>query len=370
MKKLLSLVIAAATLAACGSNPQTTIDGTVAGVDDGTKVYLMNSDNLPVDSVALAGGKFRFEIAEAYPDLGFIAIDGVGSGAMFFVEPGAITASIDPGAGTLIFSGTPSNDNLTSFREGLKTFDDRAARVVPFLNTLASQGKSYGTPEFDGLYSEYEQIQSERQSWVDGMIHENPASVFSAYVIYSGAHALSTPAMMDSVLAIVAGAPANAFSDRLAERRDLLAATAVGVTAPDFTQNRPDGTPFTLSSLRGKLVLIDFWASWCGPCRVENPNVVKVYDKYHDRGFEIVGVSLDDDRDAWLQGIEEDGLPWVHVSDIGGWSNVVAKQYAVRSIPHTVLVGADGVIIEKNLRGPALEAKIAEVLGAGTTAAN
>jgi peroxiredoxin len=174
---------------------------------------------------------------------------------------------------------------------------------------------------------------------------------------------LTTPEAVDSVLTIVAGAPANPFTEALQKRRDLLAASAVGQKAPDFSQAQPDGTPLSLSELEGQLVLIDFWASWCGPCRRENPNVVKLYDRFHDKGFEILGVSLDDDRDSWLEAIEADGLRWKHVSDLGGWSNVVAKQYAVNSIPHTVLVGPDGVIIAKNLRGAELEAKVAEILG-------
>ena len=121
------------------------------------------------------------------------------------------------------------------------------------------------------------------------------------------------------------------------------------------------GNPITLSDLRGKVVLLDFWASWCGPCRRENPNVVKVYEKYHDQGLEILGISLDKDRGRWVQAIEKDGLPWLHVSDLGYWSNEVAQLYMVRSIPHTVLLDREGRIIATRLRGPALEQKLAEV---------
>lgn len=135
----------------------------------------------------------------------------------------------------------------------------------------------------------------------------------------------------------------------------------VGSEAPDFTQNTPEGKPLSLSSLRGKVVLIDFWASWCRPCRMENPNVVKVYDKYHNKGFEILGVSLDRDRDAWLQAIEHDGLPWKHVSDLQFWNNAVAQQYGISSIPHTILLDREGKVLAKNLRGKALEDKLAEV---------
>ncbi|RMG85657.1 MAG: TlpA family protein disulfide reductase [Bacteroidetes bacterium] len=137
----------------------------------------------------------------------------------------------------------------------------------------------------------------------------------------------------------------------------------IGGEAPDFTMKTPDGEDLSLSDLRGKYVLIDFWASWCGPCRRENPNVVAMYEKYKDKEFEILSVSLDKQKDRWLQAIEKDGLTWRHVSDLKGWQNEAAKTYGVRSIPHTVLVDKEGRIIARNLRGPNLEAKLKEIFG-------
>lgn len=135
----------------------------------------------------------------------------------------------------------------------------------------------------------------------------------------------------------------------------------MGGEAPDFSQNTPEGEELNLKDLRGKVVLVDFWASWCGPCRRENPNVVKLYEKYKDKGFEILGVSLDRDKKRWLQAIEQDNLTWQHVSDLKGWQNAVAKQYGVSSIPYTLLLDKDGKIIGKKLRGSALENKLEEI---------
>ncbi len=135
----------------------------------------------------------------------------------------------------------------------------------------------------------------------------------------------------------------------------------IGAEAPDFAQATPEGKLLKLSDLRGKVVLIDFWASWCGPCRRENPNVVRMYNVYKDKGFEILGVSLDRDRQRWLDAIQADGLTWPHVSDLQQWSNAAAQLYGVNSIPHTVLLDKEGRILARNLRGEALERKLAEI---------
>jgi peroxiredoxin len=130
----------------------------------------------------------------------------------------------------------------------------------------------------------------------------------------------------------------------------------------DFTLPDADGKDISLASYKGKYVLVDFWASWCGPCRAENPNVVKAYSRFKEKGFEILGVSLDDKKDKWQAAVQADNLAWTHVSDLKGWKNAVAEQYGIRAIPQNLLLDPQGVIIAKNLRGDALEKKLEEVL--------
>jgi peroxiredoxin len=140
-------------------------------------------------------------------------------------------------------------------------------------------------------------------------------------------------------------------------------ATAIGQPAPEIALPDPDGKIVKLSSMKGKYVLVDFWAKWCGPCRQENPNVVRVYNKYKDKGFTVFGVSLDRKREDWLQAIEQDQLTWTHVSDLKYWQSEAAKTYNITAIPFSVLLDPNGIIIDKNLRGAALERRLEQLLG-------
>ncbi len=159
------------------------------------------------------------------------------------------------------------------------------------------------------------------------------------------------------------GLPDSRFTKELVARVDNMRALAVGAMAPEISLPSPGGEQLTLSSLRGKYVLVDFWAAWCKPCRQENPNVLASYNKYKDKGFEILGVSLDRTREAWLKAIEDDGLTWKHVSDLKYFNSEAAATYQINAIPATYLIGPDGKIIAKNLRGPSLEAKLLEIFG-------
>jgi peroxiredoxin len=150
----------------------------------------------------------------------------------------------------------------------------------------------------------------------------------------------------------------------LSDRLETIKKVSVGQPAPEFTLNDPDGNPIAISSFRGKYLLIDFWASWCGPCRRENPNVVTVYNDFNDKGFEIIGVSLDRDREKWLGAIESDHLTWPHVSDLQYWDSAAGKLYGINSIPANVLVDRGGIIVARNLHGDDLRKKLQELYAA------
>jgi peroxiredoxin len=155
--------------------------------------------------------------------------------------------------------------------------------------------------------------------------------------------------------------PTYSYTKELSSQVEKLKITAIGQLAPEIALTNPNGQVVKLSSLRGKYVLIDFWAKWCGPCRRENPNVVKAYKRFKDKGFEVFGVSLDRNKEDWLKAIAEDGLTWTHVSDLKYFESQAAKDYNINAIPFSILLDKTGKIIAKNLRGAALEQKLEEV---------
>ena len=194
-------------------------------------------------------------------------------------------------------------------------------------------------------------------------IRHNPNSIMAVYSTLTLINPEEEYPFADSMLTVFKKTqPSSKYTKALNERLTKLGSVTIGHQAPDITLAAPDGSTKSLSSLKGKYVLIDFWASWCGPCRRENPNVVKMYNKYKDKGFEIFGVSFDQNKEKWEKAIADDKLTWSHVSDLKGWESSAAKLYNITAIPHTVLIDKEGKIIAKNLRGAALEAKLAEVL--------
>lgn len=197
---------------------------------------------------------------------------------------------------------------------------------------------------------------------MEQLLMENKNVLMSAFLVTVFEQDIEGHAAVYSAVhdALVKTYPNDQFVKHLGER--LRGVLLPGMEAPDIAMKDPEGNIRKLSDLRGKVVLLDFWASWCGPCRRENPNVVRIYQKFHDKGFEIYSVSLDKTRDAWVKAIKDDGLVWPnHVSDLQGWTSTGGQAYGVMSVPNTVLIDAEGKIIVRNLRGAELEKKLEEI---------
>ncbi|GAB4205068.1 MAG: TlpA disulfide reductase family protein [Bacteroidia bacterium] len=214
--------------------------------------------------------------------------------------------------------------------------------------------------------TEFIELGQKVKSTLIDMIKSHPASPVSGYIIYQefNNNPNISPQELEQIVSYLDKNFLNTKFGKLAQQKLMqIKGTSIGNKIMEFSQTSTDGKIVNIRDFEGKYVLIDFWASWCGPCRMENPYVVAAYNKYKDKGFTVLGVSLDQNKNAWLKAIEKDHLTWTHVSDLKGWSNEVAQAFGISSIPQNILIDKNGIIIAKNLRGTALEEKLREIFG-------
>ncbi len=335
---------------------QTGIKGTIINGNINDSIALYNPFDRqapPLEKVAL-GKKGAFEFAYKPSDIGFYFI-GLSDGKTVLVvlRPNG-SGQIDVDASTGIITkvaDSEQNTLLKSFQEMYTGYDRRQRAIDQMADKTAEQKQL-----------EKQSIERERSQSIQTMLLKNADNYASAALIeYLPADDFLP--VHDSVLtALIKKYPQNNVVKAKYQEVESVKKLAIGYPAPEITLEDTAGNLFSLSSLKGKVVLIDFWASWCRPCRVENPNMVRLYQTYGKYGFDILGVSLDQNRENWLRAIQTDGLIWNQISDLKGWQSAAGAIYGVRSIPFTVLVDKNGNIIAKGLRGEALEQKIKEVL--------
>jgi len=282
--------------------------------------------------------------------------------AEIYLTPESFSVThIDSFSNTVI-AGSMLNTDFKRLLEEEKPYRQREMALLPAYQA-ARQAKDDQT-----IRSIEAQVKAIRKGMDDTVYapfaRNHPQSPLALHVLQLYAQddpdAPALPTLFNSLSSVVRGSAAGkAFAHRLA----IAAKTAIGATAMDFTQNDTLGKPVSLSAFRGRYVLLDFWASWCGPCRLENPNIVSAYTRYHGKGFDILSVSLDrpGDMDKWIKAIRSDGLTWTHVSDLRFWQNAAAVEYGVQSIPQNFLIDPQGKIIGKGLRGDELEKKLSQV---------
>jgi len=368
MRKIILLIAALLPLAGMAQSSYT-ISGKLPGLTVPARAYLATLQGDAYndkDSVAIKDGKFQFTGSVNEPDRVVISVRRNGEATpgtkrdeiSFFLENSKISIVGTDSIKNATITGSKSDQEnkelgalmkplTTAFQNLNREFygkpkDEAYKKAVDSINRVIAELKN----------TQVKFAESHRNSYM-GLF------VYHYYVLDS----YFDPAKEEPLFhQFSSELQSSGLGKRTLEKIEAAKRRQVGIKAADFTQNDLNGKPFTLSSLRGKYVLVDFWASWCAPCRAENPNLIKAYAQLKDKNFEVVGVSLDDSKGPWEYAVKKDSLPWIHVCDLKGWKNGVAQMYGITSVPQNLLIDPQGIIIAKNLRGEDLTEKLSALI--------
>ena len=354
-------------LFSCSTEPgKYKISGNV-DAKDGLKVYRVVADinNQPqiIDSTVINSNKFEMNGVALTPSISFLQVESFSFSLPIIVEEGNVKVKIiKDDIGSSKISGTTSNDHFNEYKFETKEFVEAIDLIKIDIQKAAQEGNNALVKDFQ---DDYKNVQDQIYSYELEFLKRNYDSYLSIILLdrFIASKVLSISEAIDVF---------NLMTERI-QNSDIgikLKSTFdnpdqpidIGYYAPNFTAPNPDGQMKSLNDMLGKVTLLEFWASWCGPCRRENPNLVKIYKKYKDLGFNIIGVSLDKSMPQWTKAIEDDYLTWDHLSNLKFWQDPIARLYKVRAIPASFILDEKGLIVSKNLRGYQLEAKISELI--------
>lgn len=360
------------------------ISGEIDGLADGTKVFLEKQDTqtgitVPVDTVKIEKGKFVFEGKAEEPSIQGIHFENTKGGFPVIVEKGNISVIVKKDSiGKAKVSGTSNNDELAKYSKSMVGFQ---TKMIAFQNnnmqTMQEAQQKMDTVVMNKLNQGFMAIQKEVASYNEKYVKDNPKSYISLLVIEGLVSQMSNAApMADKIIKMydaldsdlknsTQGKSIKTKIDQLTKfSESLKKKNKVGQLAPNFSAPNPEGKVISLKESLGKVTLVDFWASWCSPCRHESSNMVALYKEFHDKGLNIVSVSLDmpNGKKKWMDAIAKDHLTWTHVSNLKHWDEPIAKEYGIESIPTIFVLDAQGKIVAKDLLGAELKAKVAELL--------
>lgn len=359
MKKFGMMAMAALMMVACQNKNAYTISGTfdAAGEGDSISLQLVEGRKLvDLQKVPVVNGKFEFKgVADSVQIAAITLGDAF---CQFFLEPGQI--KVDLKLGQMVFAlGTPNNNAYEAFMADMKALEDEYSEIA-----RSAQDPELTDAQREEIKAQLGGFEQKFYQAIKNSVSDNTNNDFGLYNLcnyYSMYEPQELAELLDKFMVTF---PTNARLLQIKKRNDVTLETAVGKQFKDFEMPDTEGNMHKLSEYvaANKVTLVDFWASWCGPCRAEMPAVKAAYEAYKDKGFGIVGVSLDSNKEAWTAAIANLGMEWAHISDLKGWGCEGAKLYGVSSIPATVLVAQDGTILARNVRGEAIQEKLAEIL--------
>ena len=385
MKRILLLLTVVAVLFSCnkaGVN-EYIISGTVKGIADGKTVVLEKQDETgqlkPIDTVKVKDGKFTIKGTAKEPEIMLLQIEALQGKVPFVLENGDIEVIVDKDSlQKTKLSGTFNNDVFSKFNVDVAKFQKESQKkLMAFQNTNMAKMKAAqeakDTVSINKLIKQYQAIQKEGMDFYVKFAESNPKALLSALIVDSMlndptadlARAKKIFASFDAELKkYKPGKSIQSKLDKLAKPAVSISPAEVGTVAPEFSAPNPQGKSVSLKASLGKVTIVDFWASWCNPCRLENPNVVALYNEFHAKGLNIISVSLDKDAAKWKEAIAKDKLSWTQVSNLKDFEDPIAVAYGVNSIPSVFVLDSKGTIVAKDLRGAELKAKIAALLAA------
>jgi peroxiredoxin len=364
MKKLFQFTIALALLAACSSEPHYVINGKIEGADSVTFLLQkrVNGQMVNLDSALAIKGSFKMKGGSVrYPEMVLLVARDTRMRTSFYIENSeiTITGKLDSLFNAKI-TGSVSQDEYDGF---IKANNQLSEKYNDIYNQYQIAHQNNDTALISKLEKDAETIDEEMTNLQKEFVKNNPSSFVAPSILTQLSYSMEGSEIESYINAMDTAVASTDLIKNLKERVIKMKTVEIGKKAPDFTLSDPEGNPISLYSKLGpKLLLVDFWAGWCRPCRMENPNVVKVYKEFNKKGFDVFGVSLDRTKEDWLKAIADDKLTWTHVSDLQYWNNAAAKLYAVNSIPANFLLDDNGIIIGKNLREEALYNKVRETL--------
>lgn len=372
MKKIVFIITTALFAIACNNlkDNEFLISGKAEGVENGKKVFIevqTETGSLAKDTAVVKDGKFELKGITDGIDIGFVRIENEEINLPIILEEGKIEINIvKDSIHKSTLGGTPNNEKFNTFNLETKAISKKVAKFEKDNGPAMQKAQmSKDTVTINRLMKEHKKFQEEMNVYSKNFIKDNPDAFLSVLLLENFLmRQYLTP---EEVKTYFAGLDKKVTETKSGKKiktaLDAMFAIVIGKPAPDFSAPSPEGKTISLKESLGKVTIIDFWASWCGPCRAENPNVVALYNEFHAQGLNIIGVSLDKDATKWKEAIAKDGLTWAHVSNLKFWEDPIAKQYNVQSIPATFILDAKGVIVAKDLRGDELKAKVKELLG-------
>lgn len=368
--RFLSFIAVIFILQSCQEQSKTiTFTGTIPGAEDKSKVYLQKVDekNQPydVDTLEIVNEMLTFEMEKIKsPEVALLNFRNLNTTLIFFQEDKDIIAEFKlNNLFETSFKGGKENDLFHEFKTNILNFDAKRRENIQAMNEAR---RNMSNQDIVKLQTEAAILSNEEQVYKKEFVDNNKNSIIAMMMLNEMISKKEvTLAEVEAYLdKRDSNLKDNVFYRLVNINMENLRGAKVGNIAPPFSGPDPDGNILALEDALGKVTLIDFWASWCRPCRIENPNVVRVYNQYKDKGFNIISVSLDrpDQRAQWIKAIEDDKMDWYHVSNLQFWNDPIAREYGVRAIPATFIVDETGKIVAKDLRGPALGQKVGELL--------